>query len=390
MKYTLWPVILLVSLLAGCAGQPTSNTTNAVFTPSANLDLDSYEGFSEALAESMAAGDSSLFIDRLDTYKFARHSLSSLGLGAAGRSTTRKYAGTLQQIVNQRFGNIFTGVESARFLRSLPVEPAHPEATVALIRLTPEEGGISYWKVYLQQDNGRISVVDWLNYSLGDTASHAIGDFSLQVGTAINEPDTEDARAIKAYLAAVQSDDPNQLVSAYDQLPATLKTNALLMNSYQEAAGQISEKALKVARDKLAPAYRKKDSYALLLVDYYIETEQYEKAHHAVDKAVGLLGADAGMDHLHAGIALTAGDYKQSIAYARDGIEREAAYLGNYWTLLDALVFTKNYADAVMVLDIIEDGFGYEFDPKLLAEVEGYELFARSSQFKGWKSASSE
>jgi tetratricopeptide (TPR) repeat protein len=390
MKFTLWPLILLVSLLAGCAGQPTGNSANSTFTPAANLDLDSYEGFSEALEQSMAAGDSSLFIDRLDTYQFARHSLSSMGLGAANRSTTRKYAGTLQKIVNQRFGEIFSGVESARFLRLLPVEPAHPEATVALIRLTPEDGGISYWKVYLQKTKGRVSIIDWLNYSLGDTASHAIGDFALQVGTAIKSPESKDSKAVMAYLDAAQNNDLEKLVGAYDQLPTSLKTNALLMNSYQEAAGQVSEEANKAARSRLAPAYRKKDTYALLLVDYYIETEDYQKAHHAVDKAVTLLGADAGLDSLHAGISLTAGDYKQTIAYARDGIERERSYLGNYWTLLDALVYTKNYADAVMVLDIIEDGFGYEFDAQLLAEVEGYEMFTRSSQFKGWKSASSE
>ncbi len=390
MNYILWPVILLVSLLAGCASQPTGNSENTSFTPAANIDLDSFEGFSVALEQSMTARDSSLFTERLDAYKFARRSLGSLGLGAVKKSDARKYARTMQTILDQRFSETFAAVESASFLRLMPGESANPEDTIALIRISPEDGGLSYWKVYLQRSNGRIIIVDWLNYSLGDTASHAIGDFSLQVGAAFKNPESKDGKAVQAYLAAAKSDDPQALVNAYDQLPKKIQENALMMNSYQEAASQVSSEAHQAALARLEPAYRKNDTYALMLVDYYLETKEYAKAHQDIDRAAALLGADAGLDSLHAGISLSAEDYKRSIAYARDGIGREPSYLGNYWILLDALVYTENYADAIMVLGIIEDGFGYEFDAQELAKVEGYEMFAKSSHFKGWQTASSQ
>ena len=385
MHSILWPLILLVSLLAGCASQPASNTANTSIAGASNFDLDTFEGFSEALEQSMTAKDSTLFIDRLDSYEFARRSLNSLGLGAARKKTVRNYADTLQDIVEQRFSNTFSEVESASFLRMIPGDTDKTKNTVALIRITPESGGISYWKVYLKRSNGRISIVDWLNYSLGDNASHAIGEFSLHVGSAINNPESKEAVAVKAYLAAAKSSDPGQLISAYDQLPKELRENALLMYSYIEAASEISTEAHQAALSRVEPVYRKSDTYALMLVDYYLENKQYEKAHQVIDTAATQLGADAGLDSLHAGVALGAGDYKRTIAYARDGISREPAYLDNYWMLLDALVFTKNYADAITVLGIIEDGFGYEFDAQQIAEVEGYELFAQSAPFNDWR-----
>ena len=48
--------------------------------------------------------------------------------------------------------------------------------------------------------------------------------------------------------------------------------------------------------------------------------------------------------------------------FARDGINREPSYEDNYWVLLDALVFSENYTDAVLVLNILEEGFNYRFD----------------------------
>lgn len=384
MHSILWPMILLVSLLTGCASQPASNSANTS-AAAANLDLDSFEGFSEALEQSMTAKDSTLFVDRLDSYEFARRSLTSLGLGDAKKKIVRKYAGTLQKIVEQRFSDAFSSVESAHFLRMMPGDTDKTKNATALIRIIPESGGISYWKVYLQRTNGRISIADWLNYSLGDSASHAIGDFSLQVGSAIRKPESKEAVPIKAFLAAAKSDDPNKLISAYKQLPKKLRENALLMYSYIEAASNVSTEAHQAALSMVAPMYMKNDTYILMLADYYQTNKQYEKAHQAINTAATQLGADAGIDSLHAGVSLSAGDYKRTIAYARDGISKEPAYINNYWILMDALVFSKNYADAIMVLGIIEDGFGYEFDAQELAEVEGYETFAKSAQFKDWR-----
>jgi hypothetical protein len=125
-----------------------------------------------------------------------------------------------------------------------------------------------------------------------------------------------------------------------------------------------------------------------MLVDYYVLNEEYEKAHQAIDSVAAKIGPDAGLDNLHANIALQTGDYKRTIGYARDGINREASYEDNYWVLLDALVFSQNYADAVLVLNILEEGFNYRFDARQMATLEGYEDFSRSEAFNGWQTAS--
>jgi predicted Zn-dependent protease len=151
---------------------------------------------------------------------------------------------------------------------------------------------------------------------------------------------------------------------------------------------KVSEEAYRNALSELAPLYQKNDNYALMLVDYYVFNEEYDKAHQAIDTVATTIGQDAGLDSLHAGIALQNNNYERAIAYARDGIEREAAYEDNYWVLLDALVYSENYADAVLVLSILEQGFNYRFDARQMATLEGYEGFSRSEAFSGWQSAS--
>ena len=55
--------------------------------------------------------------------------------------------------------------------------------------------------------------------------------------------------------------------------------------------------------------------------------------------------------------------------------------------LLDALVYPENYDAAVLVPNILEEGFNYRFDAQQMARLQGYQDFSRSEAFKGWQSA---
>ena len=384
-------LMLLVSLLAGCAGQPPRTATpgdSANADTRSDADLGSFEGFSQALEQSLKEKDSSLFAERVDTHAFARRSLASLGLKAVKTSTVNTYADVLRKALKSRFQENFAQVKSARFIRLMPGETSGPDEAVSLVRIRPEDGGINYWKVYLHRVNGRVSIVDWFSYSLGDLASRSLGSFVLQAGLAAMKPDMPGADAIKAYLAAAQSKDPRKQLDAYEQLPAPLKKNSLLMFAHAQTAMKVSDEEYRNALSELAPLYREKDDYALMLVDYYLFNEDYDSAQQALDTVAENIGQDAGLDSLHAGIALQNQRYNRAIAYARDGIQRDASYEDNYWVLLDALVYSHNYADAVLVLNILEQGFDYRFDSRQMATLEGYEDFSRSDAFNSWRSAS--
>lgn len=384
-------LMLLVSLLAGCAGQPPKTGTPGD-TANANTwsdaDLGSFEGFSQALEQSLNKKDSSLFAERVDTREFARRSLASLGLKAVKTSTVNTYGDVLDKTLKGRYKENFAQIKSARFIRLMPGESSDPDEAVSLIRIRPEDGGINYWKIHLRRVNGRVGIVDWFSYSLGDLASRSLGSFVLQAGLAAAKPDYPGSGAIRTYLAAAQSKDPRKQLDAYEQLPAQLKRNSLLMFAHAQSAMKVSQEAYHDALSELAPMYRENDDYALMLVDYYLFNNDYDKAQQAIDAVAQSIGQDAGLDSLHAGIALQNQAYNRAIAYARDGIQRDASYEDNYWVLLDALVYSHNYADAVLVLNILEQGFDYRFDSRQMATLEGYEDFSRSDAFNSWRSAS--
>jgi tetratricopeptide (TPR) repeat protein len=375
-------VLLLVALLSGCASQHPKIDQSW----RASADLNSFEGFGKALENSITAGDSSLFVDHLDSHQFAWRSLSSLGLTSSKDDTINTYASLMDEAVKQRFNETFTSVESARFVRLMPEDQSSDE-TVALIRMDPKEGGINYWKVYLKRRQGHIAIIDWFSYSLGDLASRSLGRFILYAGVAALRPDMNGSPEIMAYLSAAQSNDPEKILATYKQLPVNMQSNSLLMQQQVLAAQKISDEVYRAVLSRLAPTYEKNDDYALLLVDYYIYNNEHEQAHRAIDRAAATIGQDAGLDSLHAGIAVQTGDYKRAIAYARDGINREPAYEDNYWTLLDALVYSNNYTEAVLVLNILEEGFDYRFDAHQLATLEGYQDFANSDVFRSWQTA---
>jgi len=384
MRPVLWSLILLTTLLAGCASQPTSNTRS---DSTSRFDLNSFEGFSQALEQSMIAKDTSLFLDSLDSQQFAKRSLGSLKLKGIKDSSLKKYARSMNKLLQSRFKNAFSAVKSASFVRLVPKSGNKPDEAVALMRIEPKDGGISYWEVYLRRSKGGVTVIDWLNYSIGELASTAIADFTLNLGSAVKESDSADAKSIKAFLATAASRDPQKSLEAYEQLPTGFKHGALVTYSHIQTANKVSADAYQTALSELESRHKNDDTYALLLVDFYLIIKDYDKAHQALSTMASLVGEDAGLDSLHAGIAVQSKEYIRALAYARDGINRERTYENNYWVSLDALVFSENYADAVLVLDILGEGFGYTFNSNKMATLEEYKAFTQSAPYKDWYTA---
>ncbi|MEE9303370.1 MAG: hypothetical protein V3U84_06255 [Thiotrichaceae bacterium] len=386
MRVMVLTLMLVLSLLAGCANQPSKKSDVVV---DQIRTFSTFDGFSKALGRSFSSDDSSFFIDHLDMRQFTQRSLASLGMYGMREKTIARYMPALKKTMSNVFKETVKEVSSARYVRRLTEENSSQDEAVCLIRLEID-GGLDYWKVHLRRVNGQIKIIDWFNYTLGDLASHSLGSYLLQVHLASTQPKSPDLVAINGYVTAVKSMDPQNVLDAYDQLPTLLKRNSLMMANRVQSAIKVSEKVYYAVLTDHAPLYQKQDNYALLLVDHYLFTEQYKKAHQAIDTVTSQIGNDAGLDSLHAMVAHAAGDYKKAIGFARDGIRREASYETNYLVLLDALVFSKYYSDAVLVLNILQEGFDYLFDAKQLSEIEGYQNFSRSDAFRDWRAASGE
>jgi len=149
MRFVLLPVIFLGALLTGCATQaPNPNPAVTLADSQAAVDLQSFDGFSDALVQSMGAKDGSLFAQRVDAKQFARRSLMSLGLIRVKDQSVNTYATILGKALQKRFQQTFAEVKTASFVRLMPEEARSPDTAVALIRIKPEGGGINYWKVH--------------------------------------------------------------------------------------------------------------------------------------------------------------------------------------------------------------------------------------------------
>lgn len=380
-------LMLLLGLLSGCATHMTVDSADSAVGTSSNRTFDSYPEFSQALVNELNNGDKALFVQSLDMDTFLHRSFDGAGLSD---SEFRAVADKSQQIAGQFVDNIDSQIGAngqVEFIRMRPQSDPGTPGWRSLLRITPEGGGVAYWDLYLEKRDDNIVIYDWFNYATGQLASESIGGF-MQLFQAIkNENKTRLLGIVRQYVATVRKQQFKRALALYDKFPEHIQQDPLILISRVQMTMDHNEDAYRAALADLARYHGDDDRFALLLVDHYLYTEQFTQGHRALDRVAARIGGDAGLESLHAALSLEARNYEDAIRYARAGISLDSEYEQNYWVLLEALAQAGHYDDTVLVLQILQDGFFYEFDANELATLDGFEQFGQSRAFENWRAS---
>lgn len=248
-----------------------------------------------------------------------------------------------------------------------------------------------------KQASGELKIVDIDSLSSGELISQSLQRLylpeiykaHLTVKDKLNSQET--SRIInqkKRYdflAASTEKTDPFQ---AFQQLPGQYKNDKTVLLFL---AQNTIEKEDPKKYQQVLNAYRKyhpQDPAAeLLSVDYFTLVEEYKLALDSLERlTASLKTTDPYLYSLRAGILIEMRDINLAGKYAAKASELEPDLLQPYLHLINLSVMQSNFDAAIKYLDVLNNKFGFAYEDLDLSELENFEKFTASPQFKQWQS----
>jgi tetratricopeptide (TPR) repeat protein len=267
----------------------------------------------------------------------------------------------------------------------------------ALVRVDMGDSGLNYLDFILgKEEKGVIKILDWHDYAQGQLYTNSlrqalvlmIPQDKTLIGRllGLSKVDRKTVRAFSELAKLSREGKFDQWLEKYNKLPEDMKYSRIILVSRVLIASALgAEDQYRTALKDVNTYFGDDPTLSLLLIDHYFYEGDFETAHRALNRLNKYTGGDAAIDFLHANIYFMEKNYPESIKYAQLATQQDPSFEDSYWTLLNASIHEKKYQMAVNALKHLESEFGYEFDPKALANQEGYDEFVRSSTFARWR-----
>ncbi|QDV49298.1 tetratricopeptide repeat protein [Gimesia fumaroli] len=247
-----------------------------------------------------------------------------------------------------------------------------------------------------KQQSGELKIIDIDSLSTGEHISQSLQRLylpeiykaHLTVKDKLN--DQEKSRIInqkKRYDFLTPSEENTDPFQAYQQLPNEFKgEKTVLLFLAQDTIQKENPKKYQ----SVLGAYRKyhpNDPAAeLLSVEYFALTEDYKQALESLDRLTAAIKTvDPYLYSVRAGILIEMGDINLAGKYAGKASEIEPDLLQPYLHLINISVMQKNFDDTIKHLDTLKTKFGFEYADLDLSELDNFEAFTASPQFKKWQ-----
>jgi tetratricopeptide (TPR) repeat protein len=265
-----------------------------------------------------------------------------------------------------------------------------------LIRFDLNDRGVDYLEFVVEKDAaGRYRAVDWYQLSRGELMSVSLGAVTRLMSDpspdvirklfGVTAVDRSALEAFKSIGALQRAGKYAEAVAALKKLPERLAETRLVLTilaTNASLAGMEAEYKRTLA--VVASKYGDDPSAAFLLLDHYFYENQMEKAVQALTSVERRVGVDGVTTLLKANAYLGAGDFGQTIAYAKESMRLEPGRADPYHTLAAGYIGLKNYPEAVTAYKTLASEFGFAFERKAFLEDARFAEFAKSAEFARW------
>ena len=267
---------------------------------------------------------------------------------------------------------------------------------LAVVRYDLPNLQFEYHEFELKLDRrGRLVILDWTSFLDGERISDAIG-----IGLVMAAPRSSAVRKLAdvqirseamlfqltELLKAARDRKDERYFEILDGLDASLRRERIVvLTSVQLAKAVRKRRLLRPALIDMDRHFGEEPLYAIMLLDLYFPTRQYEKAYDALLRLEQRIGAeDAGMKARLSAAALVLERHEDAVNYAARAVELDPAVELGWWSTLRAAALTGDFSGAVTALGHLEAEFGHELGPDALQKDPAFRALVTSDEYQSW------
>jgi tetratricopeptide (TPR) repeat protein len=168
----------------------------------------------------------------------------------------------------------------------------------------------------------------------------------------------------------VRTGNYQQVVALYQQLPASLRQEKVLMLARIQATSQLDDQQYLQAIDDFQRVYPRDPSLQIILIDAYLLKQEFEQALQSVDRLDRSLGGDPYLDTIRAGIHIDAGNWSEDGRYAQRAVDAEMDFAEAYVQMAIVAVTQEDRTDAIGWLRELEARFPGQYDLSDIPELQ--------------------
>lgn len=228
-----------------------------------------------------------------------------------------------------------------------------------------------------------------LNYQAGDFAIKDI--ISLRFGQALSdEYSFSQLRYQPDYYAQTRAffsdaETGEQVLENYQALPFVLKRHPVAIAHLLKTATLYNYDYLYEVLYRLEPQLKTQPQYSYALMNLMYSGNMYKEAAAALVPFNETYGDDSYIEIIKSYIAEKRNQLDKALFHLEKAIDIDPADEEPYNALLNYFMNAQNYADAVLVVDVLTEYFGYNFLKPAVAEDEYYQPLISSTEFKQWQ-----
>ena len=344
------------------------------------------------IIESLSLGSVELFAKSIDKTDFLNR---IFGLRLIDQSVKKGFTESMQTRFSSFVAHSFDDSKGDIRPVILGLESRGDRAR-ALVRFNLPKLQFTYQEYELRLDeNGRVIIIDWIDYLHGQSFTDAAGIALVQQAPnmraarkLLNVQYVSDADLFQftELMKAARDRQVERYSDIYKGLnPDLQKQRVVVLMHVQLSRAVNNRRFLRQSLVEVAKYFPDEPLFSIMLLDYYVPTKQYDAAMAGLQRTYAEFDfEDAAMEARLSAITLAKDNAADAAAYAERAVLIEPGLELGWWSALRARVAIADFPGSVEALQQLEEHHGHTLGAEELKGDKSFAPLLASDEFKSW------
>jgi tetratricopeptide (TPR) repeat protein len=266
----------------------------------------------------------------------------------------------------------------------------------AIVRYDLPDFQFSYHEYELRlDDNGRVVILDWIDYLRGEKFSDAVGNQLVAANPGkpavrklldFQGPTEQQVFKMTELLKASRDRQVDRYFEILGGMNDQLRSQRIVVvTSVHLCKATGNRRKLREALIDVDRYFPEEPLYSLMLLDYYFPSRKYEEAMQALLRLQSRLGVqDSAMAARLSAASLVLGNAEEALGHADRAVTIEPGLELGWWSALRARTAMQQYDRAVEALDELDRTFGYTLGPEAFETDPSMSDLLLSDDYEAW------